>query len=157
MIRNYSRRIAFLGAVVAILTLVIACGASEQQAAPQGKSAPQQPAAAAAKSSSSLGTYVVVALVIGLAVFGWQWSKNKVIDRQAKAEKKSLGASERVVQAAERMGRAPDKARAAVAAMNASTQRNVNNVNRRMLNPGGDSAQRAADIEKQLKAAQQFQ
>ena len=48
MIRNYSRRVAFLGAVVAILTLVIACGASEQQAAPQGKSAPQQPAAAAA-------------------------------------------------------------------------------------------------------------
>ena len=48
MIRNYARRIAFLGAIVASLTLVIACGASEQQAAPQGKSAPQQPAAAAA-------------------------------------------------------------------------------------------------------------
>jgi peptide/nickel transport system substrate-binding protein len=53
MIRSYSRRIGFLGAVVAILALVIACGTAEQQAAPQGKSAPQQPAAAAAAAAAA--------------------------------------------------------------------------------------------------------
>ena len=53
MILDYSRRIGFLGSVVAILALIIACGTAEQQAAPQGKSAPQQPAAAAAAADPS--------------------------------------------------------------------------------------------------------
>jgi len=48
MILNYSKRIAFLGSVIAILTLVIACGSAQQPAASQEKAAPQQPAAAAA-------------------------------------------------------------------------------------------------------------
>ena len=47
MIRNYIRRIAFLGAVVAVLALLVSCGSSQQQVAPQSQTAPQQPAAAA--------------------------------------------------------------------------------------------------------------
>ena len=53
MILDYSRRSGFLGSVVAILALIIACGTAEQQAVPQGKSAPQQPAAAAAAADPS--------------------------------------------------------------------------------------------------------
>ena len=61
MIRSYLRRIGFFGAVVAILTLIIACGTAEQPAAPQGKSAPQQPAAAAAAVDPSQPVAAVAA------------------------------------------------------------------------------------------------
>jgi hypothetical protein len=107
---------------------------------------------------SMLSKMLSMVVGIGLLVFAWQWTKQKTVERQARAAKEAAAAPGKITQAAERLSQAPQKAQAAVTQLNAAQKIKQASAEDMLNSAGqGQSVKLDAQIDDQLKAAQQFQ